>query len=433
MCSTHGVASTGGFCAGGGQNKNLCTSRGLADQLSLLFENSSVLDVGCGRGGYGRHFAAHARSVAWVGIDGAEGVEEATGGFVRYVDLSNTHFPSWLAHRKLFTWAMSLEVAEHLPRSAEPTFVHHLLTKAERGVVLSWAAPLQGGHWHLNCQAEQYVSCAMRLLGWAPAVGLTKRLRHAISRGPTPRCPWLKDNVGAYVPDPNGGSRVPAEFTRAWADRYLRDTNERCDPTPEHGCDWKAPMVAGLAEGYCVSTHPSGRPPGVCGPTSGSSKVGAGSWRLDATVGEAERERPTARHGAVAARKVSMREALEACSRMCRACGPTRCNYVSFSARHNDCSCAARPRTSEPAHLLPVAHPRVSPVPCVRRRWYTSCDLDNLRTDVQGFMTASVSHDSEHTRRQSLPPATVTARVQMHRPLVGALSHVATRRSRAGA
>jgi hypothetical protein len=48
-----------------------------------------VVDLGCGQGQYGRYFRRHAPSVEWLGVDGAEGVEFATGGFVRFADLSN--------------------------------------------------------------------------------------------------------------------------------------------------------------------------------------------------------------------------------------------------------------------------------------------------------------------------------------------------------
>ena len=45
-----------------------------------------------------------------MGLDGAEGVEEATNGLVRFADLTEG-LP--LFARKPWGWGMSIEVAEH--------------------------------------------------------------------------------------------------------------------------------------------------------------------------------------------------------------------------------------------------------------------------------------------------------------------------------
>eukprot|EP00966_Prymnesium_polylepis_P206030 4774127-Prymnesium_polylepis.2 len=49
---------------------------------------------------------------------------------------------------------MSLEVAEHVPRSGEAQFLYNLLSLQPRKVILSWAHIGQGGHFHVNCQAR---------------------------------------------------------------------------------------------------------------------------------------------------------------------------------------------------------------------------------------------------------------------------------------
>jgi SAM-dependent methyltransferase len=92
------VGPTGGFCLSatapnfGG---NQFWSRPLAQALAQLFQSGratrevSVLDLGCGLGHYGKYFKAHAPGVAWVGLDGSEGIEEATRGLVRFADLDS--------------------------------------------------------------------------------------------------------------------------------------------------------------------------------------------------------------------------------------------------------------------------------------------------------------------------------------------------------
>ena len=82
------VGPTGSFCLDASSKKLSgdagCVAPRLAAELGRLFANSSVLDLGAGAGLYGRYFARHARSVRWVGVDGAENVEEASGGRVRF-------------------------------------------------------------------------------------------------------------------------------------------------------------------------------------------------------------------------------------------------------------------------------------------------------------------------------------------------------------
>ena len=81
-CKLNRVGPTGGFCAlarGVTRQGMECLPEGLAGVLGATFATSSVLDLGCGKGQYGRWFAKFAPSVRWTGVDGAEGIEKATG------------------------------------------------------------------------------------------------------------------------------------------------------------------------------------------------------------------------------------------------------------------------------------------------------------------------------------------------------------------
>ena len=230
-CKRHGVTRTGGFCANKKSDPSLCTSVGLARTLAQLLSGSSVLDLGCGRGGYGRYFAANAPSVRWLGLDGAEGIEEVTDGFVSFADLSNGVLPP-AAHRP-WEWVMSLEVAEHLTRAAEPSFVHQLVSRATKGVLLSWAAPLGPAGWHhINCQSAVYVECAMAQVGLQLSANLTDHLRRAVALGPPPRCPWLKSTLLAFAPiapsTPSPLLPLPPAPSAEWSSRYLSVTQCRC-------------------------------------------------------------------------------------------------------------------------------------------------------------------------------------------------------------
>jgi hypothetical protein len=67
---------------------------------------ASVLDLGAGLGQYGHALLSADSRVAWHGYDGAGNVEEATGSFVRFVDLT---LPLSLPRAD---WVLSLEVGE---------------------------------------------------------------------------------------------------------------------------------------------------------------------------------------------------------------------------------------------------------------------------------------------------------------------------------
>jgi hypothetical protein len=336
-CNSRSVRH-GAFCATRKADPNLCTSVGLARALAHQFANSSVFDIGCGRGGYGRHFAEHAPGVRWRGVDGAEGIEEATSGFVRFADLAERALPA--AASTPSDWVMSLEVAEHLSRGDEPTFMHHVVSRAARGVLLSWSPPRgPAGHQHVNCQSSAYVKCAMALVGLRYAPDLTLRLASAVRSGPPPRCPWLAYTLHAFTPDATTSSPLlplPPEPSAEWAARYLRATRERCAYSHD-GCDWRSDYAsrtpAGLATGYCAVTR---------GGPSDCAAGSMGSWRLSAE----------------ARKRWRLDAALAECVARCRGC--ERCRYISVSARHGDCS------------------------------WTHECDLDGLKRDVAGFKSLRV-------------------------------------------
>ena len=85
----------------------------------------------------GRYFRDLAPTVQWTGVDGSEGIEEATQRFVRFADLATDGLPRTL--RRPWDWVLSTQVAEHIPPLAEAAFMHTLTVHAQKGVVLEWA------------------------------------------------------------------------------------------------------------------------------------------------------------------------------------------------------------------------------------------------------------------------------------------------------
>ena len=130
-----------------------CVSATRLISLSLPWlKPRSVLDVGCGRGAWLRH---------WL----LEGVEDVFGVDGDFIDRSELHFdvsrfqphdlelPLDLGRR--FDLVQSLEVAEHLSPSTSEDFVKSLTLHGDI-VLFSAAVPGQGGEHHVNERPLSY-------------------------------------------------------------------------------------------------------------------------------------------------------------------------------------------------------------------------------------------------------------------------------------
>ena len=146
---------------------------------------------------------AHSRNeVKWRSYNGAGNIEEFTGGFVRFFDLS---LPLSLPRAD---WVLSLEVGEHLPHALEPTFVRNLHAHACKGIIVSWADLGQVGTGHINNHNASYVSRLFTDLGYTRHEGLIRMLRTS-GRKVDERLP-LRKNVLAFVR--NASTRCTPDF-----------------------------------------------------------------------------------------------------------------------------------------------------------------------------------------------------------------------------
>src|ERR1700741_2467713 len=124
---------------------------------------TSVVDVGCGQG-------------AWLEQWAELGVRDVYGIDGGHVDTTRLLIPPGnfkvadLAHpfaiERRFDIAQSLEVAEHLPAEAGPSFVKSLCKLADI-VLFSAARPGQGGERHINERAPSYWAGQFALNGYA--------------------------------------------------------------------------------------------------------------------------------------------------------------------------------------------------------------------------------------------------------------------------
>jgi SAM-dependent methyltransferase len=109
------------------------------------FSPSTVVDVGCGEGLWGKAFEDAGCEV--LGLDGhSDPVIPAQS-----IDLTDV-LPTF---DRAFDLAVCLEVAEHLPPERSETFIAELCCLSDT-VVFSAAVPGQGGTGHLNEQWPQY-------------------------------------------------------------------------------------------------------------------------------------------------------------------------------------------------------------------------------------------------------------------------------------
>ncbi len=113
---------------------------------------SSVLDVGCGRGAWLRHWLkAGVEDIC--GVDGDYVSRNQLGFAAQHFVEQDLSLPFDLGRR--FDLVQSLEVAEHLPSSASEEFVRSLANHGDQ-ILFSAAVPGQGGEHHVNERPLDY-------------------------------------------------------------------------------------------------------------------------------------------------------------------------------------------------------------------------------------------------------------------------------------
>lgn len=116
--------------------------------LLALAPVASVVDVGCGTGGWLAMFRAHGVEDV-LGLDGPWVAEEQLR--IPRERFRRTDLAARLRLERCFDLALALEVAEHLPPDRAEGFVADLLSAAPL-VLFSAAIPGQGGVGHVNEQ-----------------------------------------------------------------------------------------------------------------------------------------------------------------------------------------------------------------------------------------------------------------------------------------
>jgi SAM-dependent methyltransferase len=128
------------------------TAEGILRNLYGRLPVKSVLDLGCGRGGW----------LAWWAKHGAPDVMGVDGPYVdvNKLQIPRPNFISFdltkpLALGRQFVLVETLEVAEHLSASAAGQFIDNLVNHGKL-ILFSAAVPGQGGSYHINERPWQY-------------------------------------------------------------------------------------------------------------------------------------------------------------------------------------------------------------------------------------------------------------------------------------
>jgi len=115
--------------------------------LAHLSRQKRVYDLGCGVGRYVSRLQTAGFDA--LGIEGTPGIEVmAMTSNVCVEDLSRPLAARWATMPR--GSVISLEVGEHIPKSAEGIFLDNIDLLCDKDLVLSWAVKGQGGLRHLN-------------------------------------------------------------------------------------------------------------------------------------------------------------------------------------------------------------------------------------------------------------------------------------------
>ena len=88
--------------------------------------------------------------------------------------------------------AMSLEVAEHIPKPLETMYLHNLKCSSKRFIILSWGHPGQYGSGHVNLLPSSGVKHRLRNIGFEYNPHESRHLRERAS------FPWFKQNIAVF-------------------------------------------------------------------------------------------------------------------------------------------------------------------------------------------------------------------------------------------
>ena len=168
----------------------------LADLIYATFEPTSVCDFGCGNGFLLEYFLK--RGSAVLGVEGSENslafIDPVLKDKIQIRDLSQIHKIGQ------FELAISLEVAEHIPKKYSKSFIANLTGNASKHILFSAARPGQWGDGHINCQPKQFWIDLIQGYGWSFDEQATGSFTAAVQSNNVivESMPWILNNFAIF-------------------------------------------------------------------------------------------------------------------------------------------------------------------------------------------------------------------------------------------
>jgi SAM-dependent methyltransferase len=146
------------------QAGSITSAESIVPYVLSLFQISSVIDIGCGVGGWLEVFQRNGIA-DYMGVDGDYVPIELLKIPVKHFRAADVcNLPDF---GRRFDMVCSLEVAEHLPAAAAPRYISGLVRLAPV-VLFSAAIPHQGGTAHINEQWPAYWASLFAEHGFLP-------------------------------------------------------------------------------------------------------------------------------------------------------------------------------------------------------------------------------------------------------------------------
>jgi len=154
--------------------------------FTRVLKFQSYMDVGCATGDIVGEFQKNGYDA-----EGIEGSDQAIPYFeAKRIHVLDMRIPVNLG--RTFDFVSCLEVVEHIEPEYEEQFIDNLIGLAHNWLLISAAPPGQGGHYHVNCQPEDYWVDKFRDKGFMKHDIGTSLLKHYMT-------PWKnKDGIKAF-------------------------------------------------------------------------------------------------------------------------------------------------------------------------------------------------------------------------------------------
>ena len=156
----------------------------LAAWLARYLKNCfRVVDLGCGTGYYCQYLEDD-HNILCRGVDGnIEAIKHH-----RRTQRDLTQPLNWFFN---YCAVLSLEVGEHLPASAQETFMQNITAHCTKHLILSWAEIGQPGIGHVNCRSQEDVIADVEARGFRLNQTATADARNNIDDN----CNWFRKTL----------------------------------------------------------------------------------------------------------------------------------------------------------------------------------------------------------------------------------------------